>query len=122
MPVRATIRSVQSGHLKLAGIPQKARKAYTFVELDQWSLSSLGMICDAERKAYLDKHMALITPEGDTVLRRRRDKNHQWVWIAELKDDQVLNLLYPTGTVAKPTMGVYTTQHWTSLKNCSGPV
>jgi hypothetical protein len=101
MPNGATIRSAQSGYLKLAGIPQEARKAYTFVELDQWSLLSLGMICDAGMKAYLDRHTALITYNGDTVLRGRRDETTRGMWIVELEDDQVLNLLYPTGTIAK---------------------
>ena len=47
MPNGTTIRSTTSGSLKLSGIPPEARKAYTFGELTEWSLLSLGQLCDA---------------------------------------------------------------------------
>ena len=101
MPDGDTIRSAQRGYLKLAGIPREARKAYTFVELDQWSLLSLGMICDAGMEAKFTKSTALITHNGDTVLRGRRDETTRGMWIVEPEDNQALNLLYQSDTIAK---------------------
>ena len=51
--------------------------------------------------AKFDRHTALITLNGDTVLRGRRDETTRGMWIVEPEDNQVLNLLYPTGTIAK---------------------
>ncbi len=101
MPNGTTIRSTHRGSLKLDSIPPEARKAFTFRDLNQWSLLSLGQLCDAGMKAILDKHSVSITLGDDIVLSGYRNESTNGVWMIDFTKPQSACNVYPTGTLAK---------------------
>ena len=101
MPNGTTIRSTTSGSLKLSGIPPEARKAYTFGELTEWSLLSLGQLCDAGMTAILDKHSVSVTLGDDVVLSGHRNDSTNGMWMIDFTKPQSACNLYPAGTLAR---------------------
>ena len=101
MPNGTTIRSTTSGSLKLSGIPIEARKAYTFGDLTEWSLLSLGQLCDSGMIVILDKHSVSVTLGNDVVLSGHRNDSTNGMWMIDFSKPQSACNVYPAGTLAK---------------------
>ena len=101
MPTGTTIRSTTSWSLKLSGIPIEARKAHTFGDLTEWSLLSLGQLCDSGMIAILDKHSVSVTLGNDVVLSGHRNDSTNGMWMIDFSNPQSACNVYPAGTLAK---------------------
>ncbi len=83
LPNGNRLTSTKRGKLKLEKLPESAKTVYIFPEMNNFSLLSIGVMCDAGLKATLDREKIIIYDERNIVLTGKRDPTTK-MWMIDL--------------------------------------
>ena len=70
--------------MKIPHLPREACKAHMLKKLASGNLISLGQLCDAGCKAYIDKNRAYVIYKDKIILQGKQNKDTNGLWEMEL--------------------------------------
>lgn len=89
-------------YMKIPNLPREACKAHILKKLASGNLISLGQLCDAGCKAYLDQHRAYVIYKDKIILEGTRSKDTNGLWEMELPPPpEQINAAVDQATVAE---------------------
>ena len=92
--------STHVGNLPIPNLPHKATQAFTFPDLGDTSLLSLGQLSNAECTASFDKTSCTITHANGNTLKGQHDPTTSGLWTIPLPTPAIALPATATGTTA----------------------
>lgn len=89
-------------YMKIPHLPREACKAHMLKKLASGNLISLGQLCDAGCKAYMDKNRAYVIYKDKIILQGKRNKDTNGLWEMELPPEpERINAAVDQATMAE---------------------